>query len=52
MRAVIEKETALMHEIVLVILYSAVFVKNIHDHRQTVNVQYSLDNAFLYGSLT
>ena len=53
MRAVIEKETALiMHEIVLVILYSVVFVKNIRDLRLTVNVQYSCDNnAFLYYTL-
>ena len=48
MRALIEKETALhMHEIVL---YCVVFVSNIHDRRQTVNVQYSScdNNAFLY----
>ena len=50
MRAVIEKETALiMHEIVL---HFAVFVRNIHDRRQTVNVQYGCDkNAFLYYTL-
>ena len=37
MRAVIEKKTALiMHEIVL---YFVIFVRNIHDRRQTVNVQ-------------
>ena len=47
MRAVIEKEIALiMHEIVL---YFVVFVRNIYDRRQTVNVQYSCDNnAFLH----
>ena len=39
MRAVIEKETALiMYEIVLVIIL-VVFVRNIHDYRQTVNAQ-------------
>ena len=39
MRAVIEKETAfIMHEIVL---YFLVFVRNIHDRRQTVNVLYN-----------
>ena len=39
MRAVIEKETALiMHEIVL---HFVVFVRNIHDRKQTVNVLYN-----------
>ena len=49
MRAEIEKETALiMYEIVLVIIL-VVFVRNIHDYRQTVNAQYSCDNkVFLY----
>ena len=39
MRVVIEKETALiMHEIVL---YFVVFVRNIHNRRQTVHVQHN-----------
>ena len=51
MRAVIEKEKALItHETVLVIIaYFVVFIRNIHGHRRTVNVQCSCDNkAYQY----